>query len=99
MLAGWRGRWVQRSATESAGWIASGMYADDAQLAEGLTRYRAAGGGRAVVTNVQAADDLGPVIERINHLGALGFDDVVAIDFTASTERMAAIAEATLDAA
>ena len=60
---------------------------------------RAAGGGRAVVTNVQAADDLGPVIERINHLGALGFDDVVAIDFTASTERMAAIAEGTLDAA
>ena len=96
MLAGWRGGWVQRAAAESAGWIASGMYADDAQLADGLARYRDAGGARAVVTNVQAAEDLGPVIERINHLSDIGFDDVVAIDFTASVDRMATIAERTI---
>ncbi|MEM7287972.1 MAG: LLM class flavin-dependent oxidoreductase [Actinomycetota bacterium] len=96
MLAGWRGGWVERAATESAGWIASGMYADDAQLAEGLARYRDAGGGRAVVTNVQAGEDLGPVIDRINHLGDVGFDDVVAIDFTVSAERMDAIAGGTV---
>ncbi len=96
MLAGWRGGWVQRAAGESSGWIASGMYADDAQLAEGLARYRDAGGRRAVVTNVQAAEDLGPVIDRINHLGDIGFDDVVAIDMTASADRMAAIAAGTL---
>lgn len=99
MLAGWRGGWVQRAATESGGWIASGMYADDPQLAEGLQRYRDAGGQRAIVTNVQAAEDLGPVIDRINHLGDIGFDDVVAIDFTASVDRMAAIAEGTIGAA
>ncbi|MEL7159030.1 MAG: LLM class flavin-dependent oxidoreductase, partial [Actinomycetota bacterium] len=49
LLAGWRGRWVERAATESAGWIASAMYADDDGLADGLARFRDAGGGRAVV--------------------------------------------------
>lgn len=96
MLAGWRGGWVERAARESDGWIASGMYADDAQLADGLARYRDAGGGRAIVTNVQAGDDLAPVIDRIEHLGEIGFDDVVAIDFTASADRMAAMADAVI---
>ena len=98
LLAGWRGGWVERAAAESSGWIASGVYADDAQLADGLARYRDAGGQRAIVTNVQAAEDLGPVIERINHLGDIGFDDVVAIDVMASADRMAAIAEGTIGA-
>lgn len=96
MLAGWRGRWVQRAATESAGWIASGAYADDVQLADGLERYRALGGERAVVTNVQAGEDLEPLIERVNHLANIGFDDVIVTDRAASVERMATIAAETL---
>jgi len=96
MLAGWRGQWVERAATESDGWIASGMYATDEELAVALARYRDAGGQRAVVTNVQADDDLEPVIDRVNHLGSIGFDDVVVIDRAASSERMADIAARTI---
>lgn len=99
MLAGWRGSWVERAAGEAAGWIASGMYSTDQQLADGLGRYRDAGGTRAIVTNVQAGEDLGPVIDRINHLGELGYDDVVTIDFTPSSERMAIIAAGTVGGA
>lgn len=91
MLAGWRGRWVQRAATESSGWIASGMYASDEELADGIGRYRAAGGQRAVVTNLQAGEDLAPTIERLGRLAALGFDDAVVIDFTPSHDRLAAV--------
>lgn len=87
MLAGWRGRWVERSARESSGWIASGVYADDDQLADGLARYRDNGGTRAIVTNVQVGEDLEPAIERVNHLAAIGFDDVVVVDMAASAER------------
>ncbi len=93
MLAGWRGAWVERAATESGGWIASAHYADDAQLADGLARFRERGGERAVATNVQAADGLGPAIERINHLADIGFDDVVVLDLAASHERLAQIRE------
>ena len=93
MLAGWRGRWVERAAAESGGWIASAHYADDEQLADGLARFRAAGGARAVATNVQATGDLAPTIERINHLAEIGFDDVVVLDLTPSHERLARIRE------
>ncbi len=98
MLAGWRGEWVERAASESAGWIASGMYATDEELAGALARYRNAGGTRAIVTNVQAGDDVGPVIERINHLGSIGFDDVVVIDLQATQQRMQQLAEQTVGA-
>ncbi len=90
LLAGWRGRWVEEAAA-SAGWIASAMYADDAQLADGLARFRAAGGTRAIVTNVQVGDDIGPAIERLRHLAALGFDDAVVVDRLASEDRLGAI--------
>ena len=97
MLAGWRGRWVERAATESSGWVASAMYADDDQLADGIARYRAAGGRRAVVTNVQAGDDLGPTIERLGRLAALGFDDAVVFDLQPSGQRLAAVRDAVPD--
>ncbi len=93
MLAGWRGRWVERAAAESDGWIASAHYADDAQLADGLARFRDGGGNRAVATNVQAGAELGPTIDRINHLGEIGFDDVVVLDLTPSLERLTRIRE------
>ncbi len=91
LLAGWRGRWVQRAAAESDGWIASGAYADDDQLSEAIERFRDAGGKRAIVTNVQAGDDLNPTIDRVQRLGDMGFDDVVVGDATASVDRLATI--------
>lgn len=90
-LAGWRGRWVERAATEAAGWIASGAYADDATLADAIGRFRASGGRRAVVTNLQVGEDPGPVIDRLHHLAELGFDDAVIVDPTPSEERLARI--------
>ena len=93
MLAGWRGRWVERAATESDGWIASAVYADDDQLADGIERYRTAGGERAVVTNLQVGDDLAPAVDRLGRLAALGFDDAVVFDLTPSRDRLAALRE------
>lgn len=94
MLAGWRGSWVERAAAESSGWIASAVYADDDQLADGIARYRAAGGERAIVTNVQVQADTGPAIDRLHRLGELGFDDAVVLDLTPSEERLAEIRSA-----
>jgi alkanesulfonate monooxygenase SsuD/methylene tetrahydromethanopterin reductase-like flavin-dependent oxidoreductase (luciferase family) len=91
MLAGWRGRWVERAAVESAGWIASAVYADDEQLADGIARYRDAGGERAVVTNIQVGQELEPTIDRLGRLAELGFDDAVVLDLTPSRDRLAAI--------
>lgn len=91
LLAGWRGPWVERAATESAGWIASGANADDATLADAIDRYRQAGGERAIVTNVQVGEEIQPVIERLGHLAELGFDDAVIFDLTPTEERLAAV--------
>ena len=91
MLAGWHGRWVERAATESAGWIASAVYADDDQLADGIARYRDAGGQRAIVTNIQLGEDLAPTIDRIGRFAELGFDDAVVFDLTPSRDRLDAI--------
>lgn len=92
-LAGWRGRWVTRAATEADAWIASAFHADDEALADGLARYRAAGGERAVVTNVQTAGEIDGAVERARRLGEMGFDDVVVFDMTASRGRLAEIYE------
>lgn len=91
MLAGWRGGWVERAATEAQGWIASAANADDETLADAIGRYRAAGGGRAVVTNLQPGDDLGPTIDRLHRLAELGFDDAVVFDLQASESRLGSL--------
>ena len=91
LLAGWHGPWVERAARESAGWIASGVYADDATLADAIVRYRSAGGGRAIVTNVQVGDELGPAVDRLHRLAELGFDDAVIFDLAPTEERLAEI--------
>lgn len=91
LLAGWRGPLVERAATESEGWIASAANADDATLADAIARYREAGGTRAIVTNVQVGDELGPALDRLHHLAELGFDDAVVFDLQPSEERLAKI--------
>ena len=90
-LAGWRGRWVERAATESAGWIASAANADDATLADAIVRFRDTGGKRAVVTNVQVSEEIGPVVDRLHHLAELGFDDAIVFDLKATEDRLAGL--------
>ena len=52
LIGSWHsGQWVRRAATEFDGWIASGLTSFNA-IAEGIRRYRDAGGRRAVLGTV-----------------------------------------------
>ncbi len=53
LVGSWSGsKWVQRAAKEYDGWIASGAKTSFSALADGIGRFRAAGGKRALVTNI-----------------------------------------------
>jgi alkanesulfonate monooxygenase SsuD/methylene tetrahydromethanopterin reductase-like flavin-dependent oxidoreductase (luciferase family) len=53
LIGSWKGeRWIPRAAREFDGWIASGAKTSLQALSEGIGRYRAAGGKRAIVTNI-----------------------------------------------
>ncbi len=53
LLGAWRNkRWIVYAAEQCAGWIASGLYPTPAELEAGIKFYRAAGGKRAVLSNV-----------------------------------------------
>ena len=53
LIGSWAGpRWIASAADDYDGWIASGFFSGYNTLKEGLDRYRAAGGKRAVVTNI-----------------------------------------------
>ena len=53
LIGSWSGeRWIPRAAREFDGWIASAAKTSYATLAEGIRRYREAGGRRAIVTNI-----------------------------------------------
>lgn len=53
LIGSWGGqRWIPRAAQEFDGWIASGAKTSFNTLAEGIKRYRDAGGQRAIVTNI-----------------------------------------------
>jgi alkanesulfonate monooxygenase SsuD/methylene tetrahydromethanopterin reductase-like flavin-dependent oxidoreductase (luciferase family) len=53
LIGSWSGKhWIPRAAKEFDGWIASGAKTSFATLAEGIRRYRDAGGTRAIVTNI-----------------------------------------------
>ncbi|MEM9565652.1 MAG: LLM class flavin-dependent oxidoreductase [Actinomycetota bacterium] len=90
-LAGWRGRWVERAASEAAGWIASATYADDDTLGDAIERFRRAGGRRAIVTTLRVDDDPQPAIERLHRFAAMGFDDAVVLDPAPTEARLARI--------
>jgi hypothetical protein len=80
LLGSW-GRGVARAAREYDGWIASGAYRQPDEVIEALRRYRAAGGGRAVVSTIQLGPrtDLGELRERLGRFAAAGFDDAVVM--------------------
>ena len=53
LIGSWRGKeWIPRAAKAYDGWIASGARTNFTAVAEGIQRYRAAGGARAIVTNL-----------------------------------------------
>src|SRR5262245_37573480 len=55
LIGSWSGpRWIPRAAREFDGWIASAAKTSFATLAEGIRRFREAGGKRAIVTNLAA---------------------------------------------
>lgn len=53
LIGSWGGQqWIPRAAKDFDGWIASAAKTSFNALAEGIQRYRAAGGARAIVTNI-----------------------------------------------
>ena len=55
LIGSWSGRqWIPRAAKDFDGWIASAAKTSFATLADGIRRYRDAGGTRAIVTNIGA---------------------------------------------
>ena len=80
MLGTW-GKHVSTAARDYDGWIGSGHYRTDAELATGIKRYREAGGKRAIVTNLAVADggDLSAIATRLEHAAEAGFDDAVVV--------------------
>jgi alkanesulfonate monooxygenase SsuD/methylene tetrahydromethanopterin reductase-like flavin-dependent oxidoreductase (luciferase family) len=53
LIGSWGGKhWIPRAAQEFDGWIASAGRTNLDTLTEGIRRYRAAGGKRAIVTNI-----------------------------------------------
>lgn len=53
LIGSWASKqWIERAAQQFDGWIASGAKTSFATLAQGIERFRCAGGRRAVVTNI-----------------------------------------------
>ena len=53
LIGSWVGsRWIERAARDHDGWIGSGARTSWALLTDGIRRFRAAGGRRAIITNV-----------------------------------------------
>ncbi len=75
------GKGVARAATEFDGWVASGMKRSVDEVCEALDRYRAAGGGRAIVSTIQvfAETDLDELARKLQRWAEAGFDDAVVM--------------------
>lgn len=81
LFLGTWGKGVEEAARSFDGWIASGHYRTPPEVAEALQRYRAAGGGRAIVSTLilNADTDTGELRERLQAFAAAGFDDAVVM--------------------
>ena len=89
MFLGTWGRNVETAARDYEGWIASAHYRTDDQLAPVIGKFRAAGGKRAIVTNLEVPDngDLETVAKRLERQAELGFDDAV-LAFNSPTDKL-----------
>jgi alkanesulfonate monooxygenase SsuD/methylene tetrahydromethanopterin reductase-like flavin-dependent oxidoreductase (luciferase family) len=69
ILGAWRSpRWINLSAKHLQGWMASGIFSEQADVEEGVKMYRAAGGTRIVLANILT--DLRPTpifADRVGH--------------------------------
>ena len=67
LIGSWAGsRWIERAATTYDGWIGSAAKTSLRDLTHGIQRFRALGGSRAVVANVEVdltAPAAGPAVE------------------------------------
>lgn len=81
LLIGSWGAKVERAAREFDGWLASGYRRTPDQIVAAHDRFRAAGGGRAVVCAIPVATetDLGPTGETLHRYAEAGFDDAVVV--------------------
>ena len=53
LIGSWGGKqWIPRAAKDFDGWIASAAKTSFSALADGIRRYREAGGARAIATNI-----------------------------------------------
>lgn len=79
-LGSW-GNGVVRAAQAFSGWIASANYRTSPEVVAALARYRAAGGGRAIVSTIQLSSgtDLGELRARLALFAEAGFDDAVVM--------------------
>jgi len=99
LIGSWARRpWIERAARDFDGWIASETRGGD--LAAGIRIFRAAGGKRAVVTNVQIdgaglgqVKALSSAHDRLHALEQLGFDTVVVRTLDHSIRNLEAIRE------
>ena len=73
------GNGVERAARCHDGWIAPAMYRAADAVRAALSRYRGAGGGRAIVPTIPVAPktDLGELRALLEGFAAAGFDDAV----------------------
>ncbi len=81
LLLGTWGARVERAAREFDGWLASAYRRTPDQIIAAHERFRAAGGGRAIVCAIPLSgrDDLGPTGERLQRYAEAGFDDAVVL--------------------
>lgn len=94
-LGAWRSaKTIERAAREFDGWVASGLHSSWEDLESGMKMFRAAGGKRAILTNIHTDLSGAPpsqsgtislqcapaeAKERLQRLAAIGFDDVMLI--------------------
>ena len=89
MLGTW-GKKVELAARDYDGWIASAFYRTDEQLAVSLSRYRRAGGKRAIAMNlaIPGPDEMGKLATRLEHLAEAGFDETVVVFENATAQTL-----------
>ncbi|WP_018333359.1 LLM class flavin-dependent oxidoreductase [Actinomycetospora chiangmaiensis] len=77
LLGSW-GANVERAARDFDGWLASGYRTTPDEIVEAHARFRAAGGGRALVCAVPTTD-LGATRDALARYSEAGFDDAIVL--------------------
>ena len=75
------GRGRKTAARAFDGWIASAHYRSVDEVTDAMTRFRGAGGGRAIVSTIQVGSetDLGELRDKLRRFAEAGFDDAVVM--------------------